>query len=53
MCKASEYVHVPFSKIDEESLSRNCVEDKYYYLNVVNTIKNRIKEIGGKIENEK
>jgi len=43
-CEASEYVHAPFSKIDEEFLSRNCIGINIittvsYYLNVINTIK--------------
>ncbi len=53
ICETSKYVQVPFSKLDEEDLLRYCVENRYYdctyYLNTLNIIEKRIKEIEKKI----
>jgi len=54
-CKASKHVHVPFSRISRKQFTKHCIKDRYYdceyYLNALNTIENKIKEIEEKIEN--
>ena len=54
LCGASKYVDVPFSKIEDEYVTKNCVEDRYlscsYYMSAINEMERRINELDRKIK---
>lgn len=54
ICEASKYVDVPFSKIEDEYATKNCVEDRYlscsYYVDAIKEIEKKIIELDRKIK---